>query len=73
MRPPAYVPDSRDSTETVRVLNEIISDIDESCEDFGVEKIKTIGKTPGILCRHVWRLAAGLTHSGGRHFHASPQ
>lgn len=55
MRPPAYVPDSRDSTETVRVLNEIISDIDESCEDFGVEKIKTIGTTPGILYRHVWR------------------
>ena len=27
----------------MRVLNDIISDIDESCDVFGVEKIKTIG------------------------------
>lgn len=27
------------------VLNEIMSDIDEKCDEFGVEKIKTIGPT----------------------------
>ena len=45
---PGYTLAHPETTETVRVLNEIISDIDESCDAFGVEKIKTIGAYTSI-------------------------
>jgi class 3 adenylate cyclase len=36
---------TNDPHKTVSVLNEIICKIDESCEKYGIEKIKTIGPT----------------------------
>ena len=50
-----------DTTEAVRVLNEIVSEIDESCEAYGVEKIKTVG-----MCTLATRAVASVPAAPGR-------